>query len=87
VFYSLLLYFYPVGLFLTQSNQDGHTSNQTNKIGLMKKNPDFTKLWAFFEWLQPDVINKAFENTTQHARIPTGTVLKHAFKSPNPALM
>jgi hypothetical protein len=52
----------------------------------MKKNPDFSKLRPFFGWLQPDLIKKPFETTTQYARLPTGTILKQAFKSPNPAL-
>jgi hypothetical protein len=37
-------------------------------------------------WLNPYIIQKTFEQTTQNARLPTGTVLKRAFKSPNPAL-
>jgi hypothetical protein len=53
---------------------------------LIKKSPDFSKLRSFFGWLQPDVIKKTFDSTTQYARLPTGTVLKQAFKSPNPAL-
>jgi hypothetical protein len=69
-----------------QSNQDDHLSIQTNKVGLMKKNPDFIKLRSFFGWKQPDVIKKTFENTTQNARLPTDTVLKQALKSPNHAL-
>jgi hypothetical protein len=47
-----------------QSSQDDHLSIQTNKVGLMKKNPDFSKLRPFFGWLQPDVIKKTFEKTT-----------------------
>jgi hypothetical protein len=52
----------------------------------MKKNPDFSNLRQFFGWLQFDVIKKKIENTTQYARLPTSTVLKQAFKSPNRAL-
>jgi hypothetical protein len=36
--------------------------------------------------LSPDIIKKTFIHTTQYARLPTGTTLKRAFKSPNPAL-
>jgi hypothetical protein len=57
-----------------------------NELDVIKKNPDFAKLRPLFGWLQPDVIKKTFESTTQYARLPTGTVLKQAFKSPNPAL-
>jgi hypothetical protein len=46
----------------------------------------YQSLRPFFGWLNPNVIKKTFENTTQYARIPMGTLLKRAFKSPNPAL-
>ena len=51
-----------------------------------KKDPDFIQLRPLFGWLSPDIIKKTFMHTTQYARLPTGTVLKRAFKSPNPAL-
>ena len=51
-----------------------------------KKLPDFQKLRPFFGWISPDIIKSTFEHTTQYARLPTGTILKKAFKSPNPAL-
>jgi hypothetical protein len=51
-----------------------------------KRNPDYASLRPLFGWLSPDIIKKTFENTTQYARIPTGTLLKRTFKSPNPAL-
>jgi hypothetical protein len=50
------------------------------------KEPDYKSLRPYFGWLNADVIKKTFENTTQYARIPMGTLLKRAFKSPNPAL-
>jgi hypothetical protein len=51
-----------------------------------KRSPDYGTLRPFFGWLSPDIIQKTFENTTQYARIPSGTLLKRTFKSPNPAL-
>ena len=48
--------------------------------------PDYASLWPLFGWLSPKIIQKTFENTTQYARIPCGTLLKRTFKSPNPAL-
>ena len=51
-----------------------------------KREPDYASLRPLFGWLSPDIIKKTFENTTQYARIPTGTLLKKTFKSPNPAL-
>ena len=50
------------------------------------KEPDYQSLRPFFGWINPNFIKKTFENTTQYARIPMGTLLKRAFKSPNPAL-
>jgi hypothetical protein len=51
-----------------------------------KKEPDYEQLRPFFGWLSPDIIKHTFMHTTQYARLPTGTTLKRAFKSPNPAL-
>jgi hypothetical protein len=51
-----------------------------------KRNPDYNQLRPFFGWLSSDLIKKTFEHTTQYARLPTGTSLKKAFKSPHPAL-
>ena len=53
---------------------------------LQAKKPDYKALRPFFGWLHPDIIQKTFEHTTQYARIPMGTLLKNAYKSPNPAL-
>ena len=36
--------------------------------------------------MSADLIKKTFENSTQYARLPSGTLLKKSFKSPNPAL-
>jgi hypothetical protein len=36
--------------------------------------------------MSADIIQKTFEHTTQYARLPTGNILKKAFRSPHPAL-
>jgi hypothetical protein len=48
--------------------------------------PDFLSLRPMFSWLSTDIIQKTFQHTTQYTRLPTATMLKKAFKSPNPAL-
>ena len=53
---------------------------------LKSRKPDYKSLRPFFGWLNPELIQKTFEHTTQYARIPMGTLLKNAYKSPNPAL-
>jgi hypothetical protein len=53
---------------------------------ISKCEPDYNQLRPFFGWISPDLIKKTFEHTTQYARITAGTLLKKAFKSPNPAL-
>jgi hypothetical protein len=53
---------------------------------LCKKDPDFIQLRPRLGWLSPDLIKIAFMHTTQYSRLPTGTTLKRAFKSPNPTL-
>jgi hypothetical protein len=58
-----------------------HTTKITTKC-----DHDFDKLRHFFGWLNTDFIKKTFEHNTQYDRLPTGTILKKAFKSPNPAL-
>jgi hypothetical protein len=50
------------------------------------KSPDYNNLHPFFGWLDGDIIKNTFEHTTQYARLPTGTTLRCAFCSPNPAL-
>jgi hypothetical protein len=52
----------------------------------VKRDPDFHRLRPLFGWISADIIQKTFEHTTQYARLPTGTILKKAFRSPNPAL-
>jgi hypothetical protein len=53
---------------------------------LVKHDPNFDQLRPFLGWLSTDIIKKTFEHTTQYAQLPAGTLLKTAFKSPNPAL-
>jgi hypothetical protein len=36
--------------------------------------------------MSTDIIQKTFKHMTQYARLPMGTILKKAFRSPNPAL-
>jgi hypothetical protein len=36
--------------------------------------------------LQQILLKKTFEHTTQYAHLPSGTLVKKAYKSPNPAL-
>jgi hypothetical protein len=50
------------------------------------RDPDYNQIRPFFGWISPDIIKKTFENNSQYARMPAGTLLKKAFKSPNPAL-
>ena len=52
----------------------------------VKRSPDFQLLRPLFGWMSADIIQKTFEHTTQYARLPTGTMLKKAFRSPHPAL-
>jgi hypothetical protein len=53
---------------------------------ISKRDPDYNQLRPFFGWISPDIIKNTFEHTTQYARLPAGTLLKKAFKSPIPAL-
>lgn len=48
--------------------------------------PDYDLLRPYFGWISSDLVKKTLEYTTQYARLPTGTLLKRAYKSPNPAL-
>jgi hypothetical protein len=52
----------------------------------VKCSPDFQLLHPFFGWMSADIMQKTFEHATQYARLPTGTMLKKAFRSPHPAL-
>jgi hypothetical protein len=66
---------------------DAPTSSQTFILKTtIKREPDFQKLRPLFGWLSTDLIQKTFQYTTQYARLPTATMLKKAFRSPNPAL-
>jgi hypothetical protein len=51
-----------------------------------ERDPDYDELRPFFGWSAADLIKKTFEHTTHYAHLPTGTVIKKAYKSPNPAL-
>jgi hypothetical protein len=48
--------------------------------------PDFKLLRPFFGWMPADSIQTTFEHNNQYARLPTGTMLKRAFRSPQQAL-
>jgi hypothetical protein len=48
-----------------------------------KRDPGYDQLHPFFGWSAEDLIKKTFE---QYARLPAGTLLKKAYKSPNPVL-
>jgi hypothetical protein len=48
--------------------------------------PDYEKLCPLFGWMPTKTIKKTFENATQYARMPHGTILKKHYKSPFPAL-
>jgi hypothetical protein len=51
----------------------------------LQREPDFQTLCPMFGWLSTDIIQKTFQHMTQYAQLPTATMLKKAFKSPNPA--
>jgi hypothetical protein len=50
---------------------------------IVKHTPDFQQLHHFFGWMSADIMQKTFEHTTQYARLPAGTILKKAFRSPD----
>jgi hypothetical protein len=52
----------------------------------VKRSPDFKLLRPFVGWMSANIIQKTCEHTTQYERLPTGTMLKEAFRSPHPAL-
>jgi hypothetical protein len=53
----------------------------------IKCEPDFQKrVCPLFGWLSTDLIQKTIQYTAQYSRLPTATMLKKAFRSPNPAL-
>ena len=55
-------------------------------VAVSTKEPDYSSLRPYFGWFSPNRIKHTFRCTTQHARLPQGTLLKRTFKSPNPAL-
>jgi len=64
--------------FDTHSTVPGHVHKT--------KEPDYEMLRPMFGWLNTNVIQKTFKNTTQYAHIPNSEVLKKHYKSPNPVL-
>jgi hypothetical protein len=52
----------------------------------IKRELDFQELRPLFSWLSTDLIQKTFKHTTLYARLPAATMLKKAFRSPNPTL-
>ena len=53
--------------------------------GTTVRAPDYNRLRPSFGWLDADTIEKTFDHTTQHARIPGNTILHRYFRSPFPA--
>jgi hypothetical protein len=54
---------------------------------LKVQDPDYDKLRPLLAgWMDTKTIKKAFERTTQYARMPNDTILKKHYKSPFPAL-
>jgi hypothetical protein len=68
--------------------QDDDDDNDTDVRGRVfkVKDPDYDKLRPLFGWMNTKTIKKTFEQTTQYARMPHGTILKKHYKSPFPAL-
>jgi hypothetical protein len=50
------------------------------------KDPEYDKLHPLFGWMNTKTIKKTFEQTTQYARMPNGTILKKHYKPPFLAL-
>ena len=48
--------------------------------------PDFNLLRPYFGWFSTDTVKETFAHTTQYGRLPQGTTLQRAYKSPHPAL-
>ena len=48
--------------------------------------PDDEKLRPILGWQSVNTVQRTLEHTTQYTRIPHGTLLKKAYRSPNPAL-
>jgi hypothetical protein len=72
------------------SNTEPDTDNDDNADARGRifkvKDPDYDKLRPLFGWMNTKTIKKTFEQTTQYARMPNGTILKKHYKSPFPAL-
>ena len=51
-----------------------------------RSEPDYDKLRPYLGWIPTENVKQTLKHTTQYARLPAGTLLKRAFKSPNPAL-
>jgi hypothetical protein len=92
---------YATHMFTTIKDQEGNISYNAYQHAIaeaphpkqvitpkttVKHSPDFQLLCPFFRWMSADIIQKMFEHTTQYVRLPTGTMLKKAFRSPHPAL-
>jgi hypothetical protein len=69
-----------------EKESEQHLVTTTGPNIISAKEPDYASLRPLFGWISADTIKKTFENTTQYARIPTATMLKRTFRSPNPAL-
>jgi hypothetical protein len=66
---------------------DAPTSSQIlSPKHTIKREPDFLKLRPLFGWLSTYLIQKTFKHTTLYTCLPTATMLKKAFRSPNPTL-
>ena len=67
---------------------DTNDEDNTDTQGRIFKvqDPDYDKLRPLFGWMNTKTIKKTFEQTTQYARMPNGTILKKHYKSPFPAL-
>jgi hypothetical protein len=65
--------------------EQNHDHSDKPRI-ITTKEPPYETLRPQFGWLSTDVIKKTYEHTTQYARIPSSTILKRTFRSPNPAL-
>ncbi len=62
-----------------------HDTPGSRPIQVHTHPPDFDRLRPLFGWLPAHVIQQTFERTTQYARLPHGTLLRRAYRSPNPA--
>jgi hypothetical protein len=67
-------------------SDDATNTNNAQARTFKVQDPDYEKLRPLFGWMNTKTIKKTFENTTQYARIPHGTILKKHYKSPFPAL-